>query len=44
MKKYLSSYPHLVKAWHPTKNRGLNKSRLFYKYGKTSELDFIKTQ
>ena len=28
MKKYLSSYPHLVKEWHPTKNGDLNPEEL----------------
>ena len=28
MKKYLSSYPHLVKEWHPTKNGDLTPDNL----------------
>ena len=30
MKKYLSSYPHLVKEWHPTKNGDLIPDDLSY--------------
>ena len=30
MKEYLSSYPELVKEWHPTKNRDLTTKNFTY--------------
>ena len=34
MKKLLSSYPHLVKEWHPIKNGELTPNQVTYGSGK----------
>ena len=36
MKKLLSSYPHLVKEWHPTKNKELSPND--FTYGSTKKV------
>ena len=38
MKKLLSSYPHLVKEWHPTKNGDLTPNDVTHGVEKKAEI------